>query len=156
MMVHWSGGNRFDRSLGWVEIEGLRSCETWVFHKSGWVFHKFTENGKFLHSVVSSRNRNNRDPCSRSIKKNVQYKLKFAELEGGGCMPTSKELFSAFWPSVKIASHQRQKTNWRICLADKKMTLKGITPFIRNICLFCQKKNITVRRHLGCLQFGLK
>ena len=47
MMVHWSGGNRFDRSLGWVEIEGLRSCETWVFHKSGWVFHKFTENGEF-------------------------------------------------------------------------------------------------------------
>ena len=47
MMVHWSIGNRSNRSLGWVEFEGLWSCETCVFHKSGWVFHKFTENGEF-------------------------------------------------------------------------------------------------------------
>ena len=47
MMVHWSIWNRFNRSLGWVEFEGLRSCQTWVFHKFGWVLHKFTENGEF-------------------------------------------------------------------------------------------------------------
>ena len=26
---------------------GLRSCQTRVFHKFGWVFHKFAENGEF-------------------------------------------------------------------------------------------------------------
>ena len=36
-----------EQSLGWVEFEGLRSYQTWVFHKFGWVFHKFPENGEF-------------------------------------------------------------------------------------------------------------
>ena len=36
-----------DRSLGWVEFEGLRSCQMWVFNKFDWIFHKFTENGEF-------------------------------------------------------------------------------------------------------------
>ena len=36
-----------DKSLGWVEFEGLRSCQMWVFNKFDWIFHKFTENGEF-------------------------------------------------------------------------------------------------------------
>ena len=30
-----------------ITIEGLRSCQTRVFHKFGWVFYKFTENEEF-------------------------------------------------------------------------------------------------------------
>ena len=42
-VVSW----HIDRSLCWVEFEGLWSCQTRVFHKFGWVFHKFSENGEF-------------------------------------------------------------------------------------------------------------
>ena len=36
-----------DKSLGWVEFEGLRSCQMWVFNKFDWIFHKSTENEEF-------------------------------------------------------------------------------------------------------------
>ena len=36
-----------DRSLGWVEFEGLRSCQMWVFNKFDWIFHKITEHGEY-------------------------------------------------------------------------------------------------------------
>ena len=38
--------------------------QTWVFHKFGWVLHKFTENGEFFNRWFLLLRDNNRDACS--------------------------------------------------------------------------------------------
>ena len=37
--------------------------QTWIFHKFGWVFHTFTENGKFYIVWIHTIRHKNKDAC---------------------------------------------------------------------------------------------
>ena len=47
--------------------------QTWVFHKLGWFFHKFTENGEFYIEWFHSLRGKNRDACDSPCQTVFKY-----------------------------------------------------------------------------------